>query len=122
MKTSVLVVDDSDDLATMLAMLIDCEADLTCVGQLASADALVDTIAEKQPDVVVLDLTMPGRDPLTAMDEAVVRFQGTRFVVLSGHDDPARVQDATRRGASGYVAKSADVDRILAAIRATKTR
>jgi DNA-binding NarL/FixJ family response regulator len=114
---SVLVVDDSDDLASLLALLIDAEPDMACAGRLARADTLPDVAVCKKPDVVLLDLTMPGRDPLEAMAEATARAPESRFVVLSGHDDPARVDDVIERGAWGFVSKHGDMPQILTAIR-----
>jgi two-component system, NarL family, response regulator DesR len=116
-KISVLVVDDSDDLASMLILLIGDEPDMTCIGRLPSADALLDTVAQKKPDVVLLDLTMPGRDPLDAMAESSARSPESRVIVLSGYDDPARVDQALDRGAWGFVSKNGDLQAILTAIR-----
>jgi DNA-binding NarL/FixJ family response regulator len=117
-KTRVLVVDDSDDLAAMLAVVLDAEPDLECSGRLPSADDLAGALAEQKPDVVLMDLTMPGRDPMEAMADASARFPESRFVVLSGYDDPRRVDDAVSRGAWGFVSKHGDIDKLLGAIRA----
>jgi chemotaxis response regulator CheB len=60
-KISTLVVDDSADLAEMLAILISGEPDMACVGTLGNADELLQSVEKRQPNVVLLDLTMPGR-------------------------------------------------------------
>ena len=117
-KSSILIVEDSSDLAAVFAMTIDREPDMMCLGKLACADTLLDAIADKKPDVTLLDLTMPGRDPLEAMAEAAIRFPSCRFVVVSGYDDPAVVDEAVSRGAWGFVSKHGDPQMILAAIRA----
>lgn len=114
----VLIVDDSDDLAQVLEFLIDGEADMRCAGRLCNADGLIESVGDVRPRVVLLDLTMPGRSPLEAMSEASGRFPETRFVVLSGYDDPARVDEAVQRGAWGFVSKHGDVATIVRAIRA----
>lgn len=117
-KTRILVVDDSDDLASMLSVLLGGEPDMECAGRLSSADALAGVLAERRPDVVLMDLTMPGRDPLDAMADASARFPESRFIVLSGYDDPRRVDEAVDRGAWGFVSKHGDMEKLLGAIRA----
>ena len=114
----VLIVDDNDDLAGMLALLFGHEPDIFCVGRIPSADTLLATIERETPAVVILDLTMPGLCPMDAMAESCERFPDTRFVVLSGYDDQARVDEAVARGAWGFVAKDGDVNRVTAAVRA----
>jgi DNA-binding NarL/FixJ family response regulator len=99
-------------------VLIEGESDMIPVGKLASADLLLESLADKRPDVVVMDLTMPGRDPLEAMTEASVRFPNSRFIVLSGYDNEAPVNDAIDCGAWGFVSKHDDVQKILEAVRA----
>ena len=114
---SVLCVDDNADVANMLSTLIDMEPDMRTAGTLQDADGLMTELENSRPDVVLLDLTMPGRDPLDAMQEASGKFAETRFIVVSGHDEPERVQSALDRGAWGYVAKLGDSKQILEAIR-----
>ena len=118
MTTTVLIVDDNDDMALMLQHLVGGEKDLACVGRLDRADALLETIAEKSPKIVLMDLTMPGRNPLVVMQEAGPKFPETRFVVLSGYDDPQYIDEALDHGAWGFVSKTGDIPAILAAIRA----
>lgn len=117
MKTTVLVVDDNDDMAFMLQHLIGNEADLEFVGRLANADALMETIGAKMPRIVLMDLTMPGRSPMEAMKEASAKFPESRFVVISGYDEPKRVDEAVDNGAWGFVSKMGDIPAILKAIR-----
>ena len=116
-KTTVLVVDDSGDLATILAMLLNSEADITCIGTISSADTLVDTVLEMKPDVVLLDLTMPGRNPLDAMSETAERAPHSRFIVHSGYDDLPRIERAIDRGAWGFVSKHDGPQRVVEAVR-----
>lgn len=116
-KIQVLVVDDSDDLASMLGLLIDGEADMACVGNIGSADTLLDAVAEMKPEIVLMDLTMPGRDPLEAMADAIQRTPEVRFIVHSGYDDLVRVERAIDRGAWGFVSKHDDPQQIFDAIR-----
>ncbi|MGH7244762.1 MAG: response regulator [Phycisphaerales bacterium] len=117
MKTTVLVVEDNDDLALMLQMLISSEDDMTCVGKLANANAVLETVEAQHPNVVLMDLGMPGRNPLEVMREATARFASTRFIILSGYDDQGRVNEVIDHGAWGFVSKNGELPAILAAIR-----
>ena len=114
---AVLVVDDNRDLASMLQIVIAGEPDMVCVGSLASADTLLETIAKTSPDVVLLDLTMPGRQPLDVVAEASKVAPACRIIVLSGYDDRATMDRAAESGAWGFVSKHGDMPSILEAIR-----
>lgn len=116
-KTRVLLVDDSDDLSTVLAILINDEADLTCVGRLPRADELFEQVERLKPDVILMDLTMPGLDALEAMSRTAPEFPQCRFLVLSGYDDESDVARVLDAGAWGFVSKHSDAERILKAIR-----
>jgi len=115
--TSVLVVDDNDDMTFTLKVLIDGEPGMRCCGHLDSADQLLQAITKHRPDIVLLDLTMPGRPPLEALAEAAAAFTATRIIVLSGQDDPELIDRALNHGAWGYICKSGDPLAILNAIR-----
>lgn len=114
----VLCVDDSEDLLHVMTVAIGAQPDLELAGVLRSADGLIEALAGMRPDVVLLDLTMPGRDPLGAMREASEQHPRARTIVLSGYDDPWRIKLAADYGAWGYIAKDAPFDRLFDAIRA----
>lgn len=114
---SVLCVDDNADISDMLAAVIRAESDMTCAGTLNSADELVDSIARLKPDIVLLDLTMPGRSPLEAMKEAHERHADTRTIIVSGYDDQKTIDDAIDHGAWGYASKHGDIALLLNTIR-----
>jgi DNA-binding NarL/FixJ family response regulator len=116
-KIRVLCVDDNTDVCEVLCGVIDAEPDMECAGQLHSADLLSDEVASSKPDVVLLDLTMPGREPLDALRDSAERSPQTRIMVLSGHSDPEWVNKATDRGAWGYLSKDAGMTELLSAIR-----
>lgn len=101
----VLWVDDSPDLLRVYAKLLERTSDLTMCGTLGSADDLVAEAERLAPDVVVLDLTMPGRNPLSALSELSGVQPGVRTIVFSGYDDEATVRGAADAGAWGLVSK-----------------
>ncbi|HYD98889.1 MAG TPA: response regulator transcription factor [Alphaproteobacteria bacterium] len=116
-KIRVLLVDDNDLLTMAMQETVDLEDDMECVGCLDRADTLPETVAEKTPQVVLLDLQMPGRDSLTAMQEVVAAKPEVRFIVCSGYADGELVDRAVSLGAWGFVMKNGDIDAMLNAIR-----
>lgn len=112
----VLIVDDSADLRGMLRAYFQREG-MEVVGMLESADALIGAAASQRPDVALVDLTMPGRDPLEAVRELAQQRPEVRIVVCSGYDDQATIDSAIEAGASGFVSKHADIDGIVLAVR-----
>lgn len=90
---------------------------MACVGVLDSADALIERVLEARPDVVLLDLTMPGKDPLMAIRELAVAAPWCRVLAFSGYDDDERMMNIAAAGAWGLVSKDADPTRVTKAIR-----
>jgi DNA-binding NarL/FixJ family response regulator len=101
----VLWVDDSPDLLSAYTRLVRRTPGLEMIGTLDSADDLVSESARLSPDVVVIDLTMPGKEPLSAVTELSGKLPNVRSIVFSGYDDHATVQSAVDAGAWGLVPK-----------------
>ena len=78
---------------------------------------LLDTIAETQPSIVLLDLRIPGCDSLAALAEVRARHPELVVMVVSGFDDPEVVAEAFTHGASGFFVKSMDLEALPGAIR-----
>jgi two-component system, NarL family, response regulator DesR len=128
-KIRVLFVDDNQDLSTILRMVIDSEPDMRCVGSLASADTLVAEVRRlctqappptpdvATPLVVILDATMPGKDPLEAMRELAAALPQVRTIIYSGHDDPGFIERVIGAGAWGCVSKRHEPAAITRAVR-----
>lgn len=119
LPTLVLCVDDNSEMTLVLRMMINAEPMMRCVGCLGSADQLLKRVRGlgPPPDVVVLDATMHGKDPLEAMREMAAEFPAIRAIVYSGHDDPDFVKRARDAGAWGCVSKREEPDTILRAVR-----
>ena len=117
--TRVLCVDDSPDITAVMRMVLDTDPTMQCVGCLASADQLIDTVRlmSPPPDVVLLDATMPGKSPLAVMSDMAAEFSDVRTIIYSGHEDPAFIDQAMTAGAWGYVSKNDPPDTILSAVR-----
>jgi two-component system response regulator NreC len=114
----VLVADDHAILRSGLRMLIGAESDMEVVGEAADLDATIRLARSLDPDVVTLDLSMPGSTGLASVEKVRAAAPAARVVVLTMHDDTAYVRNALALGASGYLAKSAADSTLIRAIRA----
>ena len=114
---TVLCVDDSPQMARLLEKIISREPGMRSLGTLFSADDLVDQVKNLSPKVVLLDLGMPGRDPMQALSELRQCAPQTRVLVVTGHSDPQIVGEAIANGAAAYVVKGCGIDPLLDAIR-----
>jgi DNA-binding NarL/FixJ family response regulator len=118
-ELKVLVVDDAPDVTSMIAALLSAEPDIRVVGTLNSAADLVQSVASLAPTVVLLDLTMPGVDPLAALRQlkASSAGRGVRVIAYSGHDGPDTVAAAREAGACSLVSKATEPGALASAIR-----
>ncbi|WP_280484027.1 response regulator transcription factor [Nocardia farcinica] len=114
---SVLLVDDQELVRDGLRMLCDSAADLTVVGEAGSGAPAVRLAQDRRPDVVLMDLHMPGMDGIEATARITATAPASRVVVLTTFDDD-HLYPALAAGACGFLAKDASPDRVLAAIRA----
>jgi DNA-binding NarL/FixJ family response regulator len=111
----VLVCDDHTLVRSGLRRLLQSEASLDVVGEAADAEQAVDGVAELQPDVLLLDVVMPGRSGIEALADLRAASSETRVLVLSMQDDPSYVRQAFAAGAHGYLLKeAADADLVQA--------
>ena len=119
MTTKVLVVDDEALLRTAFTSLIEAEDDLRVVGEAADGKQAVELSARLSPDVVVMDVRMPGMDGIEATRRitAVGTPSALRVLILTTFDLDEYVFDALRAGASGFALKNRPVEELLRAIR-----
>ncbi|MCX5690549.1 MAG: response regulator transcription factor [Planctomycetota bacterium] len=115
----VLCVDDNTDMLDMMQMIINAEPTMQCIGCLKSADKLIQTILgmDEPPQVILLDATMPGKDPLLVLKKMSEAGHESRTLVLSGYDDAAFIKRTREAGAWGFVSKSEEPQSILQAVR-----
>ena len=117
MSIRVLIVDDHAVVRSGLRRVLEAEDDIEVVGEAGTADqAIYETVALK-PDLVLLDVVMPGRSGIDVIPTVLDRGGGTRVVVLSMQDDPSYVREAFAAGAAGYVLKEAADAEVVSAIR-----
>jgi two-component system response regulator NreC len=113
----VMCVDDHSFLVEGLRAKIESAPDLDFVGSLNSAANLVASVRELQPDVVLLDIEMPGPDPFESADDVRRLCPDTRIVFLSAHVRDHYISAAIKAGAWGYFSKSDDPEAILTGVR-----
>jgi len=116
-KIRILCVDDHGFLVEGLKARFAVEPDLEFVGRLASADNLAGEVDRLKPDVVLLDIEMPGPDPFEAADDVRRRRPETRIIMFSAYIRDQYLAAAFRAGVWGYFAKSEDAATILDGIR-----
>jgi DNA-binding NarL/FixJ family response regulator len=116
---SVVVVDDEHLVRSGFAALLDSDPEITVVGTADTGDAAVAAVRRERPDVVLMDIRMPGRDGVsaTAAITADPALRGTRVIVLTTFDLDEYVHAALRAGASGFLLKDAHPEDLLAAVR-----
>jgi two-component system, NarL family, response regulator NreC len=114
----VLIVDDHAVVRTGLRRVLDAEPDIETVGEAADAEHAVFEAIESTPDVVLLDVMMPGRSGIEGMPALLQAVPGAKVLVLSMQDDPRYVREAFDAGASGYVLKEAADTEVVRAVRA----
>jgi DNA-binding NarL/FixJ family response regulator len=114
----VVIADDHAVLRSGLAMLLDAEPDMHVVGEAPDGAVALAQVAELIPDVLLLDITMPGMGGLEALHQLQEVAPETRVIVLTMHDDEGYLREAMAAGASGYVLKRAADVELLSAVRA----
>jgi two-component system, NarL family, response regulator NreC len=115
--TSVVLVDDHVVVRSALRVLLEAEEDLEVVGEAGTAAEAVRSCGDHEPDVLVLDLNLPGEPGLAAIPKIREASPETRIVVLTMQDDPAFAREALQAGVLGYVLKEAADDELVNAIR-----
>ena len=116
-QLKVLVGDDHRLMLDAIRASLEREEDISVVGEADSGEKLLPLVGQTGPDVVLLDVRMPGMDGLTVLDQIRQRYPSVAVVMLSGIDDPALVRNALERGAAAFVLKHVDPRDLAAAVR-----
>ena len=117
MSTSILLADDHHLVRQGLRALLAAEPDFHLVGEAADAPEVVALAERLRPDVLLLDLLMPGLNGLAALRQVAKCAPKTRVVILSMCSSEAYVSEALQDGAAGYVLKSSRADELILAVR-----
>ena len=114
---SVLIVDDQRLMLDGLRTLLELEPDVDVVEAVEDGEAAVDAYGRLQPDVVLMDVRMPGMDGVEATRRICERWPGARVIILTTFDDDEYVYEGIRAGASGYLLKAIKGAELAQAIR-----
>jgi DNA-binding NarL/FixJ family response regulator len=117
MPIRILVVDDHSVVRQGIITLLEDEEDIFIAGEASDGDEVLQKVEEVNPDVVLLDLTMPRMSGLDAMKELVPVHPDVRILVFSMHNNPDYIISALQNGAAGYLQKDTSRDEILRAVR-----
>jgi two-component system, NarL family, response regulator NreC len=113
-----LIADDHLVLRAGLRMLLDAQPDIQVIGEAGSGGEVLELAAALQPDLILLDLAMPGLGGLEALPLLRKECSAARILILTMYDDESYLRQALREGAAGYVLKKAADNELLSAIRA----
>jgi DNA-binding NarL/FixJ family response regulator len=119
MPITLLIAEDQRLFRQSLRLLLDCEDDLEVVGEAMDGREAVDLCVTLKPDIVLMDVDMPKLDGITATRLIRGCLPDIKVLMLSVHDEDARIVAAVQAGACGYVLKDADHKEFLRIIRAT---
>ena len=117
-NTRIMIVDDHPMVAQGINSILEGYRDLTVVACLKNGEDAVSQIETCKPDVVLMDLNMPGMGGLSATERILEINPSIRILILSMHDSPEYISTALNHGASGYVLKDVQTDEIKKAIDA----
>jgi DNA-binding NarL/FixJ family response regulator len=116
-KLRILLADDHETVREGLKAILNGQADMEVVGQAADGREAVTRAEELDPDVIIMDVSMPGANGLEATQAVKACCPRTRVITLTRHRDEGYVHELLRAGASGYVLKQSRADELLHAVR-----
>jgi DNA-binding NarL/FixJ family response regulator len=117
-RVRILIADDHAMVRAGLRALLDAQPDMEVVGEAEDGLVIETRCRELRPDVILMDVTMPGRGGIAAVADVRRASPRTRIIVLTMHEDEAYVRLAASAGVDGYVLKRALAGELVAAIRA----
>ena len=116
MAAKVLVVEDVPELSRLLEMTFELDGRFEPVGTASSGGAALDLAAREQPDAIVLDVAIDGVDGIGVLPLLRRVVPAARIIVFTGHDDDGLREEAMAAGASAWVLKGGDLNRLLDAL------
>ncbi len=119
---NVLLVDDHAVVRMGFKMLLESDSDIKVIAEADSGENAVKMYMEHKPDVVVMDITMPGIGGLEATDRIMAKDNAARILVLSAHEDSVHPKRVLNAGAMGYLTKRSAAEELIKAIRMVASR
>jgi DNA-binding NarL/FixJ family response regulator len=119
--TRCLAVDDHASVRQGLDLMFGAEQDLELVGTVERGEEVLDAIEREQPEIVIMDVRLPGIDGISALKRIAQTAPGVKTVVFSAYGDKRLLSDAISAGARGYVMKGSPPEDLLRAVRAVSS-
>jgi len=116
-QINVMLVDDHAVVRMGFKMLLESDADIKVVAEAESGEQAIQRYVEHKPDVVVMDITMPGIGGLEAIERILAKDSTAKILVLSAHEDSVHPKRVLNAGAVGYLTKRSAAEELIKAIR-----
>jgi two-component system invasion response regulator UvrY len=116
-QINVMLVDDHAVVRMGFKMLLEADADIKIVAEAESGEQAITRFVEHQPNVVVMDITMPGIGGMEAIERILAKDNGAKILVLSAHEDSVHPKRVLNAGAMGYLTKRSAAEELIKAIR-----
>lgn len=117
MRKTVIVVEDDRGLRDQLTQILENAPDIECLGAFPSAEEALPPILEKNPDVVLMDIKLPGMSGIQCVSEIKKARANMQIIMVTVYEDSERIFRALKAGANGYLVKSSPPEQLLEAIR-----
>ncbi len=117
MSIAISIVEDDPKVRSILARLVDGKSGICCVSQHGNAEEALEEIPKLQPDVVLMDINLPGINGVECVCRLKPQLPGTQIVMLTVYQNTEHIFNALAAGATGYMLKSAQPEELLAAIK-----
>ena len=117
MPITVSIVEDSEQVRSTLTKLIDRAEGFSCLSQYANAEAALEGLPSDKPDVVIMDINLPGMNGVECVRQLKQKLPGAQVMMLTAYEDTENIFNALAAGASGYMLKRTPRDELLAAIQ-----
>jgi DNA-binding NarL/FixJ family response regulator len=117
-KQRILLVDDHEVVRIGLKSLLERHPQFTVVGEAGSAREALEQVENLKPEIVVMDIRLPGTSGIEACEEIVTKFPGTKVIMLTSYAEDEMLFSAIRAGASGYILKQIGSDDLVKALEA----
>lgn len=116
-KISVAIVEDDKEISGFLQQIVSSQEDLELIGAFDSVESFAVKLPDMLPDVVLLDIGLPGRSGLDFLPDAKKLSGSSQFLMCTVFDDEEKIFECLKRGATGYIVKSSSPELIVSAIR-----
>jgi DNA-binding NarL/FixJ family response regulator len=117
MKKTVIVVEDDKGLREQLVQVVESASDIKCLGAFTSGEEALPKILEKKPDVVLMDIRLPGMSGIQCVAEVKKVMPDMQIIMVTIYEDSERIFRALKAGANGYLVKSSPPEQLIHAIR-----